>query len=40
MTAHPRNLARDAAEMSTIPAHSSDAEFLAHIDGLELVARA
>jgi len=40
MTARPRNLARDAGEMSTTPAHSSDAEFLAHVEGLELAARA
>jgi len=26
--------------MSTTPAHSSDAEFLAHVEGLELAARA
>ena len=40
MTAHPRNCASDAADMLDVPAHSSDAEFLAHVDGLELAARA
>ncbi|HEY8126152.1 MAG TPA: hypothetical protein VIF88_12130 [Methylocystis sp.] len=40
MTAHPQNWARDAAEVSAIPVNSSDAEFLAHVDGLERAARA
>ncbi len=35
MTAHPRNLARDAAETPSVPACSSDAQFFAHIDDLE-----
>ena len=40
MTAYPRNLARDAAETPSVPACSSDAQFFAHVDGLELTARA
>ena len=40
MTAHPRNCAREVLATPGAPACSSDAEFLAHVEGLELAARA
>jgi predicted TIM-barrel fold metal-dependent hydrolase len=40
MTAHPQKLASDAAETLDVPAHSSDAQFLAHVDDLERAGRA